>query len=59
MDRPLLIAATACFLAAIIRTLLSVRAGVFRPGRFNFIAIAAGFLLVRARLEGFRSFDRD
>ena len=51
MDRPLLIAATACFLAAVVRTLLSVRAGVFRPGRFNFIAIALGFLLQTAFLS--------
>lgn len=51
MDRPLLIAATACFLAAVIRTLLAVRAGVFRPGRFNFIVIAAGFLLQTAFLS--------
>ena len=45
MDRLVLLAATACFLVAVLRTLFSVRAGVFRPGRFNFIAIAAGFVL--------------
>ena len=45
MDRPLLLAATACFFVAVLRTLLALRAGVFRPGRFNFIAIACGFLL--------------
>ena len=51
MDRPLLIAATACFFVAVLRTLLAVRAGVFRPGRFNFIAIACGFLLQTAFLS--------
>ncbi|HSH39050.1 MAG TPA: cytochrome c biogenesis protein CcsA [Chthoniobacterales bacterium] len=50
MDRLLLIAATGCFFAAVLRTLLSLRAGVFRPGRFNFIAIAAGFVLQTAFL---------
>jgi ABC-type uncharacterized transport system permease subunit len=45
MDRLVLIAATACFFVAVLRTLLSIRAGVFRPGRFNFVAIAAGFVL--------------
>ena len=50
MDRSLLIAATACFLVAVVRTLLALRAGVFRPGRFNFIAIACGFLLQTAFL---------
>jgi HemX protein len=45
MDRVLLIASTACFFVGVLRTLLSVRAGVFRPGRFNFFAIAAGFVL--------------
>ncbi|MGI8820758.1 MAG: cytochrome C assembly family protein [Chthoniobacterales bacterium] len=45
MDRPLVIAATACFFVAVVRTLLAIRAGVFRPGRFNFGAIACGFLL--------------
>ncbi len=51
MDRPLLIAATACFLAGIVRTLLGLRAGVFRPGRFNFIVISIGFLLQTAFLS--------
>ena len=45
MDRLILIAATACFFIAVLRTLLSIRAGVFRPGRFNFFAILAGFVL--------------
>ena len=51
MDRLFLIAATACFFIAVLRTLLAVRAGVFRPGRFNFIAIACGFLLQTAFLS--------
>ncbi len=50
MDRSLLISATACFLAAVIRTLLTLRAGVFLPGRFNFAVIAFGFLLQTAFL---------
>lgn len=50
MDRPLLIAATACFLVAVGRTLLALREGIFRPGRFNFIAIAGGFVLQTAFL---------
>lgn len=45
MDRQLLIAATLCYLAAVVRTIMASREGVFRPGRFNFFAIAAGFLL--------------
>ena len=45
MDRHLLTAATGCFLVAVVRTLLALRAGVFRPGRFNFVAIALGFAL--------------
>ncbi len=50
MDRHLLTAATACFFVAVIRTLLALGAGVFRPGRFNFVAIALGFVLQTAFL---------
>lgn len=50
MDRVPLIASTACFFAGVLRTLLSMRAGVFQPGRFNFFAIAAGFVLQTAFL---------
>ena len=50
MDRLLLIASTACFFGGVLRTLLAIRAGVFRPGRFNFFAIAAGFVLQMAFL---------
>ncbi|MDQ6764919.1 MAG: cytochrome c biogenesis protein [Verrucomicrobiota bacterium] len=45
MDRLLLIASTFCFLFAVVRTVMLIRAGVFRPGRSSFIAIAAGFIL--------------
>lgn len=50
MDRLLLLAATACFLAGVVRTLLALREGIFRPGPFNFIASACGFLLQSAFL---------
>ena len=45
MDRYLLVASSLCFLAAVVATIFSVRAGNFRPGRFNFFAILAGFTL--------------
>lgn len=51
MDRYLLIASIICFLAAIVRTLVELRAGIFRPARFNFFAIAAGFILQTAFLS--------
>jgi ABC-type uncharacterized transport system permease subunit len=50
MDRLLLVAATACFVAGVVRTLLAFRAGEFRPSRFNFIAIALGFAFQTAFL---------
>ena len=50
MDRLLLFAATGCFFVAVLRTLLAIRAGVFRPGRFNFLAIVAGFAFQTAFL---------
>ncbi len=50
MDRLLLIASTFCFLLAVVRTALLMRARTFRPGRSNFIAIIAGFLLQTAFL---------
>ena len=50
MDRLFLIVATVCFLAAVVRTFRAVREGVFRPGRFNFAAIACGFVLQTAFL---------
>ena len=44
-DRLLIIASTLCFFLAVVRTGLLIRAGVFRPGRSSFFAIAAGFAL--------------
>jgi HemX protein len=51
MDRGLLIISTICFLAAVVRTGVALRAGVFRPGRFNFLAIGLGFLFQTAFLS--------
>jgi len=48
VDRYLLIISTICFLAAVVRTAIALRAGVFRPGRFNFFAIGLGFLFQTA-----------
>ena len=50
MDRYLLILSTACFLAAVVRTASSLNARVFPRGRFNFVAIALGFLFQTAFL---------
>ncbi len=50
MDRQLLIFATICFLAAVVRTIVSLRARVFRRSRFVFLTIALGFLLQTAFL---------
>ena len=51
MDRALLIISTICFLGAVVRTGIALRAGVFRPGKFNFLAIGAGFLFQTAFLS--------
>ena len=51
MDRHLLIVSTLCFLGAVVRTMLAFRARNFRPGLFNFFAIAAGFVLQTAFLS--------
>lgn len=45
MARQLLIVSTLCYFVAVVRTLLILRAGLFRPGRFNFLAVVLGFLL--------------
>ncbi len=50
MDRLLLIASTFCFLLAVVRTALLLRTHTFRPGRSNFLAIVAGFVLQTAFL---------
>jgi HemX protein len=44
VDRQLLIVSTICFLAAVVRSALELRRGVFRPARFNFFAIGLGFI---------------
>lgn len=51
MDRALLYISTLCFLVAVVRTALSLREGVFPRGRFNFFAIALGFLFQTAFLS--------
>jgi HemX protein len=50
MDRELLIVSTICFLAAVVRTVIELRGGVFRPARFNFFAIGLGFIFQTAFL---------
>jgi HemX protein len=50
MERQLLLGSTLCFLVAVARTLATLRDGVFRPRRFNFVAILLGFALQSAFL---------
>jgi HemX protein len=50
-DRQLLILATLCFLAAVARTGIELRSGVFRPMQFNFFAIGLGFVFQTAFLS--------
>ena len=50
MDRQLLIFSTLCFLAAVVRSSVALRARVFRRSRFNFGMILLGFLLQSAFL---------
>lgn len=50
MDRVLLFAAAFCYFVAFARTTLALRRRNFRPDRFNFFAIFAGFLLQTAFL---------
>lgn len=50
MERQLLLGSTFCFLIAVGHSLATLREGVFRPRRFNFVAIAAGFALQSAFL---------
>ena len=50
MDRQLLIFATICYLAAVIRTVVSFWARIFRRSRFAFLTIALGFVLQTAFL---------
>jgi ABC-type uncharacterized transport system permease subunit len=51
VDRQLLILSSICFLAAVVRTVVALSAGSFQLGRFNFLAIAAGFALQSAFLS--------
>ena len=51
MDRLLLIVSTLCFLAAVVRTIVALRAGIFRTGQFNFLAIGLGFIFQTAFLS--------
>jgi ABC-type uncharacterized transport system permease subunit len=50
VDRLLLIVATLCFLAAVLRTFRSIYARDFRLRRFHFFAVAAGFVFQTAFL---------
>ncbi len=50
MDRFWLYGSTLCFLVSFGYTVLAVRGGRFLPTRFNFIAVACGFLLQTAFL---------
>ncbi len=51
MDRQLLVVSTLCYLAAVVRTTIVMRDRTFRLGRFNFFAIAAGFVFQTAFLS--------
>jgi len=44
VDRYLLIVSTVCFLVAIAHTVIELRGRVFRPMRFNFLAVGLGFI---------------
>lgn len=50
MDRALLVASTFCFLLGFAYTMYALGAGSYRPSRFNFTAIFAGFVLQTAFL---------
>src|SRR3954469_15214231 len=50
MERQLLLGSTLCFLVAVVHTLATLRDGMFRPRRFNFIAIVLGFAFQSAFL---------
>ena len=51
MERQLLLGSTLCFLIAVGHTLATLRDGMFRPRRFNFVAILLGFALQSAFLS--------
>ena len=43
MDRFLIVLSTGCYLAAVVRTALTLRNGLLHRGYFNLLAVAAGF----------------
>src|SRR5438105_12428783 len=51
MDQQLLIISTVCFLAAVVRTVVLLRAKNFHAGRFSFLAIGLGFIFQTAFLS--------
>jgi len=51
VDRSFLIVSTICFLVAVVRTIVSLRAGIYRPGRFSFFAVGLGFIFQTAFLS--------
>jgi HemX protein len=51
MDRQLLVISTVCFAAGMVHMALVLRAGVFRPTRFNFLVIGVGFIFQTAFLS--------
>src|SRR3979411_662536 len=51
MDRQLLVVSTICFAAAVARMGVALRAGIFRPTRFNFLSIGLGFIFQSAFLS--------
>jgi HemX protein len=51
VDRQFLIVSTICFLAAVVRTVVLLRAKKFHGGQFNFLAIGLGFIFQTAFLS--------
>jgi len=51
MDRLFVVLSTCCFFAAIVRTIVTLRAGLLHRGHFNLIAVAAGFVFQTAFLS--------
>src|SRR6266446_3402762 len=51
MDRQLLVVSTICFAGGMVHMALALRAGIFRPTRFNFFAIGLGFIFQSAFLS--------
>jgi HemX protein len=51
VDRYFLIVSTVCFLVAIAHTIIEMRGRIFRPMRFNFVAVGLGFIFQTAFLS--------